>query len=71
MKYRLSPQMLKRIEIFLLTFAGALIASPSGRAFLQTHPFYDDMVVCAYIAFRAADKPNPTLPGAPGANQNQ
>ena len=69
--YRPSPQIVKRAEVFALTFALALIASPSGRAFLAAHPFCDDVVMAAYVAFRAADKGNPTLPGAPGADKNQ
>lgn len=66
MKYRLSPAMVKRLEVFFLTFVLALIGSPSGRAFLSAHPFYADMVACGYVALRAADQQNPTLPGAPG-----
>lgn len=55
----------KRVEVFFLTFAGAMLTTPSTRTYLKAHQVIAELIGCLYVAWKAASVPNPTLPVNP------
>ena len=66
---KISRTMQTRLEVFFLTFAGALLSSPATRSYLKAHQALAELVGCGYVAWRAASVPNPTLPVNPAPKE--